>query len=271
MADGKRYYWLKLHDDFFGSKRIKKMRRMAGGDTYLIIYLKLQLKSIRSGGVLEWTGLEEKFADELALDIDESPEDVAVTLMYLINTGLAETQDKTHLYFPYAVANTGSETAGAQRTRDWRERKASLGDTSVTQVRQIGDGEIEKEKELELEKELEPEVDSAPDPHNVFAYASSNLMALSPTHYQELASFTEDLPDDVIRHAIDEACAYNVRTWAYTKAILNNYVDNGIDTVEKAKALKEQQRGKPKSNKVGPNGVRIAAEELHDLDEVFGG
>ena len=41
MSEGKRYYWLKLKDDFFTSKRIKKLRAMAGGDTYLIIYLKL--------------------------------------------------------------------------------------------------------------------------------------------------------------------------------------------------------------------------------------
>ena len=42
-----RYYWLKLKDDFFTSKRIKKLRNLAGGDTLTIIYLKMQLKSIK--------------------------------------------------------------------------------------------------------------------------------------------------------------------------------------------------------------------------------
>ena len=41
MANEKRYYWLKFREDFFESKRIKRLRRMAGGDTYLIIYLKM--------------------------------------------------------------------------------------------------------------------------------------------------------------------------------------------------------------------------------------
>ena len=36
----KKYYWLKLKDDFFNSREIKKLRRIAGGDTYTIIYLK---------------------------------------------------------------------------------------------------------------------------------------------------------------------------------------------------------------------------------------
>ena len=38
----KKFFWLKLKEDFFRDKRIKKLRKIAGGDTYTIIYLKLQ-------------------------------------------------------------------------------------------------------------------------------------------------------------------------------------------------------------------------------------
>ena len=124
MASGKRYYWLKLKDDFFTSKRIKKLRNMAGGDTYLIIYLKMQLLALKTDGVLKWTGLEEKFTDELALDLDEKPDDVAMTLMYLLHTGLAETSDNINFFFPYVIENTGSEGASAQRWREWKARQA---------------------------------------------------------------------------------------------------------------------------------------------------
>ena len=37
----KRYYWLKLKNDFFRGKHIKMLRKIAGGDTYTIIYLKM--------------------------------------------------------------------------------------------------------------------------------------------------------------------------------------------------------------------------------------
>ena len=60
MSECKRYYWLRLHDDFFDSKRIKKLRRMAGGDTYTIIYLKMQLLAMKTDGIIKWTGLEER-------------------------------------------------------------------------------------------------------------------------------------------------------------------------------------------------------------------
>lgn len=147
MAEGKRYYWLKLKEDFFKSKRIKKLRNMAGGDTYTIIYLKMQLLSLRTEGVLQWTGLEDNFADELALDLDEKPEDVEVTLMYLLKTGLAETIDNVSFILPWVLENTGNETAAAQRMRDMRERR-SLECNNVTPMLQACYGE----KELDIEK-----------------------------------------------------------------------------------------------------------------------
>lgn len=154
----KRYYWLRLHDDFFDSKRIKKLRRIAGGDTYVIIYLKLQLKAMKTDGLIEYTGLEPTFADELALDLDENPDDVRVTLNYLLSTGLAETNNQETFFFPYAVNNVGSETAGAARVRAFREREkqAKLDEAlhcniSVTERKRI-DRDIERDRE-EIEKE----------------------------------------------------------------------------------------------------------------------
>ena len=143
MADGKRYYWLKLYDDFFGSLRIKKLRRMAGGDTYVIIYLKLQLKAMKTDGILKWKGYEQDFVDELSLDIDEEPDDVRVTLMYLLSCGLAETDDNVSFFFPYAVENTGSETSSTQRWRDWKNRKMLESNTTPTQLQQNANVEIE--------------------------------------------------------------------------------------------------------------------------------
>lgn len=48
----KRYYWLKLPDGFFRQKAIKKLRKIAGGDTYTIIYLKMLLVAMKQDGRL---------------------------------------------------------------------------------------------------------------------------------------------------------------------------------------------------------------------------
>ena len=152
MAE-RRYFWLKLKEDFFDSKRIKKLRRLAGGDTLTIIYLKMQLKSIKTDGVLSFTGLEKSFAEELALDLDENPEDVGLLLNYLLSVGLIETSDNVNFLLPYAVESIGSEGASAERVRNFRDRKSLQSNASVTEVKRIGNVDIEKD--IEIEKEID--------------------------------------------------------------------------------------------------------------------
>lgn len=79
----KKYYWLKLMSDFFTQPKIKKLRKIAGGDTYTIIYLKLQLSSLKNDGKLFFEGIEENIFKEIALDIDEKVENVKFTIEYL--------------------------------------------------------------------------------------------------------------------------------------------------------------------------------------------
>ena len=86
----KKYFWLKLKDDFFRQKEIKKLRRIAGGDTYTIIYLKMLLLAIKNDNKLYYDGVEENFASELALELDEQEENVKVTLNFLLSQRLAE-------------------------------------------------------------------------------------------------------------------------------------------------------------------------------------
>lgn len=154
MSNGKRFYWLKLQEDFFDSKRIKKLRKLAGGDTYTIIYLKMQLLAMKKNGILEYTGLEPTFADELALDIDESADNVSVTVNYLLSCGLLETSDEREYFVPYAVANTGKEGTSAKRVREHRERKALQCNTDVTLPALHCNGEKEIEKEIEIDKDI---------------------------------------------------------------------------------------------------------------------
>lgn len=156
MSEPKRYFWLKLHKDFFQRKEIKRLRKIAGGDTYTIIYLKMLLRSIMSDGKLYFDGLEDDFASELALDLDEKEENVQITIQYLLKSGLLEMCSDEEYYLPDTKDSTGCETAVASRVRKHRERKKALQcNTDVTQVKQLCNGEIEKEKELKIEKEIE--------------------------------------------------------------------------------------------------------------------
>ena len=148
----KRYYWLKLQSDFFGSLRIKKLRKMKRGDTLLVIYLKLQLSTLCKDGVFEYKGIEEDVSSELALDLGEKVSDVRAALAFLLENGMCEKVDDTHYYLPWVSANTGSETASTQRVRDYRERKTLQCNADVTQVKQVGNVDIEIEKEKDIKE-----------------------------------------------------------------------------------------------------------------------
>lgn len=191
MAERK-YYWLKLKNDFFNQPRIKKLRRLAGGDTYTIIYLKMQLLSLENEGVLIFEGIEDDFAEELALTIDEDPDNVRFTLVYLVNQGLLEEVRKDEYALPEAIKSIGSESASAGRMRRLREKeKASLCDghalhcdSGVTEC----DGdvrscytEIELEKEIDIDKDIEKEPDKEsscfpPSREEVEAFAKAECL-----------------------------------------------------------------------------------------------
>lgn len=159
----KRFYWLKLYVDFFNSKRIKKLRSIAGGDTYTIIYLKMLLKALQSDGYLQYEGVLDTFAEELAMDLDENEDDVKITIQFLMNVGLLETNDQTAYRLTYLDDAIGSECASAKRMRELREREknnlASQCDDGVTQALRSCDA-IEKEIEKDIEKDKEKEIEN---------------------------------------------------------------------------------------------------------------
>lgn len=141
----KKYYWLKLKNNFFSQPKIKKLRKIAGGDTYTIIYLKMQLYSLEDDGKLYFDGIEENFVEEMALKIDEDPENVGVTIQFLIAQGLMILCDDNEYLMTETQESIGSESDSAQRVRAHRERKALHCNDTVTLCN--------TEKEIEIEKE----------------------------------------------------------------------------------------------------------------------
>lgn len=135
MAE-KRYYWLKLNEDYFANPKIKKLRKIAGGDTFTIIYLKMQLLSVSNKGIITFEGIENTIEEELALKLDEQIEDVQLTMAYLKTQGLVECSENEYLLID-ACKNIGSECESAERVRNFRERQKSLqSNNAVTSMKQ---------------------------------------------------------------------------------------------------------------------------------------
>ena len=161
----KKYYWIRLNTDFFKSLAMKKLRRIAGGDTYTIIYLKLQLLSADSEGVLYYEGIENSFAEEIASLLDEDEENVKVTLQFLESVGLLEQKSADEYLLTEVPFIVGSETDKAQLMRNKRARdKQNLLESSNNVTAELPPvtecyTEREKEKEKRESREEKSRVD----------------------------------------------------------------------------------------------------------------
>ncbi len=168
-AGSRKYYWMRLKTDFFDQPEIKKLRKLAGGDTYTIIYLKMMLKTVSNDGLMIYQGIEDSFEKEVALIIDEDENNVMMTISYLRSHNLLEEGYSENEFLLNAVPELiGSETMDAQRKRIARlkdsEIAAEIGheDSVTDNVRQLSADvrvcptEIEQSTE-EQEKEIEKE------------------------------------------------------------------------------------------------------------------
>ena len=146
MAE-KRYYWLKLTVQFFKDKAMKKLRKIAGGDTYTIIYLKMLLKAISQDNKLYFEGVENNFIEELALELDEEADNVSVTVSYLKSRGLIVVGDD-EMQLMQCDEMIGTETDAARRKRLQRERE-NKNEIKASSEKLLGQ---EVKKDLEEEK-----------------------------------------------------------------------------------------------------------------------
>jgi len=157
----KKFYWLKLPVNFFDQIEIKLLRKVAGGDTFTIIYLKLLLLSLENNGRVYFEGYGSNVAEELSVAINEDFENVLLTLQFLQEKGLLHEVELGEYELQKAQLMLGSETSAAERKRRQRERdntkKIVIEDDqkcdNVTSKSHLGHVEIEIEKEIELDIE----------------------------------------------------------------------------------------------------------------------
>ncbi|GGG09117.1 MULTISPECIES: conserved phage C-terminal domain-containing protein [Cysteiniphilum] len=119
----KRFYWLKLKEGFFSEPKIKKLRRIAGGDTYTVIFQKIMLLSIKNQGFIIFEGIEKTFANELALIMDEDEDNVEVTVEFMLRAGLLEEVEPSKFLVTSVLDLIGSESESAARVRKYRDHK----------------------------------------------------------------------------------------------------------------------------------------------------
>ena len=159
MADNRKYYYLKLKENFFDSDSIVLLEDMKDGILYSNILLKLYLKSLKNGGKLQLDEHIPYTAQMIATLTRHQIGTVERALEIFRQLGLVEQLDSGLLYMTDIELMIGQSSTEAERKRAARlENRALLpprtngGHLSDIRPPEI---EIELEKEIEIKREIE--------------------------------------------------------------------------------------------------------------------
>ena len=116
------------------------------------------------------------------------------------------------------------------------------------------------------------ETDQRPDFNTIEAYASGNLRYLSPGNMEELASFAEDFPADMLRYAVDLAVGAGKPAWNYVRGILRSWQSKGFKTIGDARNEERPAQTSRSSYQAKPNPALQYEQRSHtesDMKDVY--
>lgn len=160
MSDNKKYYYLRLKDNFFDSDELKILESMKDGYLYSNILLKLYLRSLKNDGKLVVNDRIPYNAEMLASVTGHQVGAVKQALSIFKDLGLIDVLENGAIYMLDIQNFIGKGSSEADRKREYRQR-IEIDRTNVqTKVRQISEKsppeiEIELEKEIKIEKEID--------------------------------------------------------------------------------------------------------------------
>ena len=154
--DGERYYWLKLHKDFFKRHDICLLEAGPGGREAVLLYVKLMVEAIDHDGALRFSA-ELPYTEEMIAVLTRTEEEVVRNaLQELKRYGLMKVLEDGTLFLPAVAKLTGSETYQTKRKREAREERPFIsGGVNLTPEIEI---DIEKEKETDTETDTDIEI-----------------------------------------------------------------------------------------------------------------
>lgn len=178
MSKTKRFWWLKISEDFFNAKEIKFLRKVAGGDTFALIYQRMMILSLNTGGKLYFENIGNTFAEEIAVELDEEVKNVEMTLNYLKGKGLIDFgESDSTLEFKQVPSLIGSET-------NWARYKNQAREKELKKLENVQSMSNHKEQEQEQDKESDSEEDKE---------QKSDVSVLFENYLKIFSEYTKDV------------------------------------------------------------------------------
>lgn len=161
MSDNKKYYYLRLKDNFFDSDELKILESMKDGYLYSNILLKLYLRSLKNDGKLVVNDRIPYNAEMLASVTGHQVGTIKQALSMFKELGLIEILENGAIYMLDIQNFIGKGSTEADRQRlydrrisDERKQKKLTQSRNLEEILEKSTPEIELEKEIEIEKEI---------------------------------------------------------------------------------------------------------------------
>lgn len=271
----KRYYWLKLKEDFFEEDTIEWLEEQPNGKEYCLIYLKLCLKSLKTDGLLARTVGNMMIpyeAETLAKITNSSSDTVKVAMNLFQQIGLIQLMETGEIYLNQLNELVGTETEYAKQKRLQRakEKPIAIGqgqdvvqdnvldnvrieeNKNTEKERQINDSQtlgqcpdnvaqsIELEIELEREKELQLQQQEEKNSGVWSSFSTYQKLWLFPNDIQResLVELINTYSDELVNAAIILAGKSDVpknRSLNFVEACLTEWNNANVKTVDEAR------------------------------------
>lgn len=160
----KRYYWLKLKEDFFEEDTIEWLEEQPNGKEYCLFYLKLCLKSLKTEGLLVrnvGNMMIPYDPESLAKLTNYKADTVKVAMDLFQKIGLIQMLDSGEIYMNQLNEMVGTETEAARQKRLQRSKEDNVQTLS-------GKRPPELELEIEIEKEIKNTKSDKSDSASIF-------------------------------------------------------------------------------------------------------
>lgn len=225
------YYWLKFDKHFFDNLFIKRLlRNFPGGSEMIVIYIRLMLEAIENDCIIDYEGTFDNYAEELALCLETSEEQINMALAYFVKCGVIQVDDGGNTHYPQAKALLGQET----NWNRYKKKQAELEKFQLLSNQVPTEIEIDKKIDINIDKELELEQDKE---DRFVDVVEANLgRGLVKFEFDMINDYLigQNVSKDLFLEAVKVAVANNVRKFNYIARILDNWINDGIKTPEQA-------------------------------------
>lgn len=170
--NNKKYYWLKLKEDFFEEDAIAWIEEQENGKDYCLFYLKLCLKSLKTNGLLirnVGSMLVPYDAKTLAKVTNTDIDTVRVAMDIFTKIGLVQILENGEIFISQLQNMVGSETSKAQLMRNKREKEKkqkllneysnNVTDTLPNSYNSVENCYTEKETEKETDIDIDIDIE----------------------------------------------------------------------------------------------------------------